>query len=602
MPSLEPVERAETAGVFDSADALDAYLDGVRTRLETRQNQRKMRAFWEQSLQKVGDALAEAQAAHDTEIAAELEAVAGGFRARLADAPPPLALPALTAPVLTEPVAAVVEVDTPASAPEIVPVPEPRPVPDETPEEKARKSQLLAQLQAEAIEAERAWQRMEAEGFAYPSRQWNRTQCFHLRSLACVLGNINARAQTHDLTAPVRPGLQAVRDRMAFAREAIGERGECPLLDDGFWYAEAQISAEAWSELSRRYLFMADAQSAWEWYDQSDADLPSAAECNLLNAIVGIQQGLYRRIEAVTGGHDRLQGELYLNLKDAAKRCGYLWAMNSDVSLQELDTLGADLMRVWQNARDADADFWDGKAKEAAKTAALAAFTDFVDTQPELGKNPVRVTMEQAELFPLIDACLSCGVPPSNITLRNALLHAAPFLLYGKPKYAKIYEAVQNERRRKNLSDGTCDNAAAETANESIADIEDTDEGLLTEAEVKTYQASVIPWLKEKRVLILGGVPRQRICDELKILTECVDIAWPNSKKADKVAKFQTEIKKADVLLLLKNFASHEMSDKGREWVGGDGSGHFIYLPSGYGVKQILYQLHQYVVSKNNHL
>ena len=49
----------------------------------------------------------------------------------------------------------------------------------------------------------------------------------------------------------------------------------------------------------------------------------------------------------------------------------------------------------------------------------------------------------------------------------------------------------------------------------------------------------------------------------------------------------------ADILLVVMNFAGHDMGKYGREWIESKG-GHFILLPSGHGVNQILYRLYEY--------
>jgi hypothetical protein len=91
-------------------------------------------------------------------------------------------------------------------------------------------------------------------------------------------------------------------------------------------------------------------------------------------------------------------------------------------------------------------------------------------------------------------------------------------------------------------------------------------------------------------------VPRERLCEELKDAIGCADVRWMASKRSDKAGKFRAEIEKADILLLLKNFAGHDMSKKGKEWV----RGHYILIPSGYGLNQIVHQLFTYATTRKN--
>jgi hypothetical protein len=161
-------------------------------------------------------------------------------------------------------------------------------------------------------------------------------------------------------------------------------------------------------------------------------------------------------------------------------------------------------------------------------------------------------------------------------------LESGPNLLADQPSAVKIFEAVIAERRRLGMDDIPPVVAEEET---------------VAEGDVAENQELVSSYTKGKKLLILGGVPRQRTCDELKEALGCASVQWLDSKKSDRAAKFQTEVKKVDFLLVAKNFAGHDMGEKGRQWikeVGGD----FLFLPSGYGVNQIIFQLYRYISNK----
>ena len=63
-------------------------------------------------------------------------------------------------------------------------------------------------------------------------------------------------------------------------------------------------------------------------------------------------------------------------------------------------------------------------------------------------------------------------------------------------------------------------------------------------------------------------------------------------KKGDHMSKFKRDILRSDVIVVVKKFASHEMTDKGREWAKEAGE-MFVLLPGGYGVNQIINQMYQ---------
>ena len=91
---------------------------------------------------------------------------------------------------------------------------------------------------------------------------------------------------------------------------------------------------------------------------------------------------------------------------------------------------------------------------------------------------------------------------------------------------------------------------------------------------------------------MLGGKSRPQVAEDLSELLQC-DVAWHDSDSGDKFAKFASNLKKADIVLLLKNFASHEIFYGSKDAMASDGK-HFVVLPSGYGVRQVVFQLSEY--------
>ena len=67
-----------------------------------------------------------------------------------------------------------------------------------------------------------------------------------------------------------------------------------------------------------------------------------------------------------------------------------------------------------------------------------------------------------------------------------------------------------------------------------------------------------------------------------------------DSEGTDKGKKFDAVIRKSDIVLLLKNFISHDLFYHAKDLMCETG-GHFIVLRSGYGTRQVVSQIAQYV-------
>jgi hypothetical protein len=603
-------EQAGLSGVpstiFDCRDDLHAYLIDLRRRLAERRRAREKRDYWLSAIEQVETELAAAVSEDDTEIAEELSAVLAEFKRLLGLAPTlPLERPAALLLVADQPVQSAEPdcVDTPtiiqsaaqAPAPEAeaaldsagfavvqVAASEPAAVAELlSPEERALR---LATHRAAVADITDRWKPVDSDGLAYPNGELNRPNCFRARALACAVNAVFAAAVGDRLEHAMLPEVRALRDRIELARDYANDRAACLPFDSDAWRSDPlRLAADEWEELCGRYERMAVAQDAWEWYERHHAELAQADRLGLLNAVAAVQQALYRTLEDFGGG-DRLQSELYGGLREAAKVTGYLGSLNAETPFDELEDLGACLEHTLGAATRSAADHQARSAKEARKQEALAAIDAFCKRQSDLGQSPAAVTQHREALLPLLDACIDAGVPPTNASVRNALLEGGSRLLEGLPKYSRILDAVIAERARRGM-DAVPDDIAEEVAEEP------------SDAAIDEFTEHVRLFAADQRILILGGVPRQRVCDELKEKLGCADIKWLESKRSDKASKFQNEIKKADILLLLKNFAGHDMSEKGREWIKSVG-GNFIFVPSGYGVNQIIHQLYKYASAR----
>jgi hypothetical protein len=566
---------------------------------------REQEAYWRFAFERVGVELAEAEAAHEEEVAAELRGVLAQFGALLQDATAQallslagirervveqhqntatveeMTLPAVeAAPVET----AVEQVTEGAPAYAVVAVQEEQVeaapatvscrVSDEAREER------IAYCCAELTAAQERWNGINAEGFRDKDGGLNRPASFRMRALKCTLRALVVRARCEGIDMAGWPELCGLYDAIDVARRYANDTAACLPLDRED--SEEDLAAEDWEELAYRYEAAGAAQEAWEWYSVHEEGLSQVIGTELLNAIAGAQQALYLTLEGF-GGRDRLQGDLYGQLMEAARRTGYLSALSPETRFERLESLAASLPGTLAKAQAEYLEVQERQAKEARKRTALDAFTEFAQNTLSVAR-PDELGAYRAMLFPLLDACQTAGIPATNAQIRNTLLECGPTLLEGEGRYDRIREAIVAERKRRGLD------ASAQEAQEG----EDEDPTPAALAIESGYAAAFMSGLK---LLILGGVPRQRVCEELQEALGCADVKWLESKKSDRPAKFQAEIKRAQVLVLVKNHAGHGMSEKGREWIKGVG-GHYIMLPGGYGVSQIIHQIYRYVMAR----
>jgi hypothetical protein len=216
---------------------------------------------------------------------------------------------------------------------------------------------------------------------------------------------------------------------------------------------------------------------------------------------------------------------------------------------------------------------------EARKAAAIQAVREWQRNELATPIAPEHVETSRARLFDLLDECLEAGVPPTNVQVRAAIMEAAPVLLHEAPKYARFLKAVEDERNRKGLA-------------QSVVVPEDNEEEDFSEAQIADYKAKICLYAEGQKVLILGGSARPQVAEKLKAILGCVDVEWADSKKGDRLNKYKAQIAHSDILVVVKKFASHEMTERGRilaKEMGKD----FVLLPGGYGVNQIIYQMYE---------
>ena len=562
--------------LLNAPEALDAYLVDVRHRLEANRGQRR-RAYWLEAVERLGKELEAARPEQDEEIIAELEAVIGSFTDALAAAGPSASAPPSSAAVNAE----LLALDLPASEPSGDELPPSAQGAAAAPEEAHRNGtngtsgtqttvsiadeaaqHLLEETARQALVAkaadleDRLAAYLEAGGGSLPA-------VLRARSLFC-----EGQALIHDPHAP-KQGRQPLLGLLDDLAAGSPWEGVPP-------FGSVMLSPQAWRPLAELYDACVVAGEAMSWYEENEEHLSEQARIDLLNAISAAQQRLYRRPESVVRHDDPVQ-ELYQRVRTAGSRTAFIRALSAHASDAELPALAG---RCFPLLRDLRAEVEEARRqaeRAARKEAAVAAVVAWEVSLEGRGVAAESLEPDRQALCALLDECLAAGVHTSNIKVRAAILGTAPVLLEGQSKYAKFLEAVTLEREKRSL-------AAVEVAPPEI-EVRDEELGRLVEV--------VASFACGKKIVMLGGKCRPQVAQELCGLLKC-EMTWLDSDRGDKFTKFASSVKKADAVLMLKNFASHELFYGSKGAMEGDGK-HFVVIPSGYSVKQVVYQLSEYV-------
>lgn len=592
--------------IYESTDALDAYLASVRA---VREERKSLRAACERiadSIERVSIELELSRGDGDEDIAETLAAVLAEFERRQKEAqrrlipaqPATLAVAAdrgpqtacqagnaervappganepdgdrSNAPTLTP-----TEISPAAAVDEAVPTAADRtPAAAESPVE-----QPLAHAWREELSV-LAQQVSDIENSA--DRHACRSALLRLRALACSAGAVHAAARAYGPPVDVAEDMRDLRARIDFVRDVEYSDTLRPLpFDEAYWSADDRcLGAEEWRGLAELYVSTADAQEALDWYAANVELLDRDNKLRLLNCVGARQQMLYRALND-HNSTDRLQGDMFGAVRDAGSRVDYLDSLDGHTSQDELVSFAAGLRELLEQCQREATTTREKRDKEARRASAIKAVVRWHAEQEERGEEADADTRDI--LLPLLDVCAANGVPASNPQVRSALLDHAPRLLAGLPAYDKFLEAVAAERKRRGLDEID----AAPPDEGSDAEVSDD--------QLEEWRGAVARYAANKSVLLLGGTPKPRICEELQRAVMCAAVAWPPSKRGDRASKFEAQIKRADLVIVAKNFASHEITTKAREWARELGKP-YVLLPSGYGVRQIINQLYQQVV------
>lgn len=590
------------AAIYDSESALDAYLEDVRARRQSRALERE-RARLERSVAKIAREVQAAEADGDAEISVELERHLAEFRRRIAeiecgshrvhshagqespagelhgqpltvavelDQAEPSGNGTGARPVLPEQLSA--PADCHSGAMEAV---------DSAIHLEEREARAREELRGALESVWLDWPDLEAGLKGQVGNEASRVIGFQVRALASRIQEIAARASSLQTPEPIVEMCAERIDVLDFARRANGDQWQCSAMEGPLQgQDDGGIECTQWVALAARYTDAAEAEAGLEELNAHGDLVPSGPRQDLLNAIAARQQRLYRLLRLLSLD-DMLQSRFRAEIKEAAQSWDcYLCALHTQIGDTKLQAYAESLPKCLEAARLEAQRVADLRRKEHRSDKAIRAVVEWakrVESQP-----PACAEEAAAALLPLLDECREAQVPATRLEVREAVIRHGIPALNDRPEYKQFWRAatVEAQRRYAETQPGRkrCDGGAEKPEE--------------PEAVTSWEQAEVSALLDGLRLLIIGGVPRPRTRTELKERLGCADVRWSRSEKGDRASKFERAMQKADVLIVVKNYISHEIAERARD-LSRMSSLQLVVLPSGYGVDQIIHQIRE---------
>ena len=216
---------------------------------------------------------------------------------------------------------------------------------------------------------------------------------------------------------------------------------------------------------------------------------------------------------------------------------------------------------------------------EDDRSLAVKRVMELVTSRTDFGTNADYLAHDREAAADALRKAFAAGVPPSNKEIRDSILDRWHALLDGAEGFDVFLREVDAELERRSLEE----QAQAEAV--ELEEEEPESQNL--------YAMQLRPLMAGKRILILGGVPRVHTPQRLKAALQCEEVLWPEAKRTDDASKFEAEMRCADVILVVKNYARHAASELAGD-VARETGAHRIMLTAGYGVNKILSQMHEY--------
>jgi hypothetical protein len=550
---------------LDSEDLLDSYCDRVRQQLEVSVENRAR--FLEKAHFSLTTLLTIARKTADSALVAELTGLAvdaareldalrgTNLAATLAEMAASIPLAAVSAepgerPPVNGSAAALPDTRSEYRTVAVRPALPPRPMAPPVPPTPRRSLEEVYQDTDSLVE------QAEAEGDVFSGT----TGLIKLKALMCRQRALQAELAQRDIQHwPLRSLLNYLRRRID------DEHGPGHYLIP--LRAEIHPSeAWPWYRLADLYEALAEAHISLDWYENEADKLTQPERQELLESIAAHQTRLWRHLQIYfPRQNDEHQIHFFRDLCAIAEEEDvYLYSLQERCPDDLLNERAEQLPVILEHLQL-------DKKNRAKREAAVMALRALV-TNPDFGTRE----SDPADLEKAIAHCRKQGAPASSVALRSLLTPWASLL---EESTEKAVQEVSREIQRE--SERLARRAEAETpeSDQSLTDEE--------QAELDEVQRLV----RGKRCLFIGGICREESRQRLERELGLAELVWPSTNGMESVYKFEPQIEKTDVTVIMVRFMrtgwgqARELAVKHNKM--------FVRLPAGYGLRQVVRQFHR---------
>ncbi len=425
-------------------------------------------------------------------------------------------------------------------------------------------------------------QKMEVEyGILQQSAAQNsgflpRSYHYRLTSLICKSRAFSIDLNSYSSTGDIMQKLNELMSGLEF--EAYNIESDRELLQ--FCLREEINDIQYWTDLASAYQLTADAQDAFDWYLQN-----KITNKELLNTIGAAQQLLYRILQEENMS-DSSQQKLYQCILDETKSTGFIGSLNPAVPNNDLRSLAGQLKNVFTTVKTDKQRRDESEQRRQDQESAMAQLKQLLESNPHLGKNPDTLPADRQLLLEVLDQCKQASLPPSHKEIKTMLVPLC-FLLTGQSKYKTFLKYAFEEKQRLEAADKlkTLDNESQQ------------EESSISDEELQQWVDSLQTVLQGKKIVIAGGQKPQQETREWLEQHLNAETKWLWGSADSPATKFEADVRKADILMVVIKISGHDMSEKGKKWMDETG-GVFIPVKCGFGRKGLVKTLYQYMKSK----
>ena len=386
----------------------------------------------------------------------------------------------------------------------------------------------------------------------------NVPNCLRLRAVACRMRRLEEEAGDTEVTEVTELG-HDIEDLL----DNAGDDEYTVALD---YEIEPMPTAYQWGELAERYEETARAEEAFEWWITNRGVLSVSDVQGLAEAVAAIQQRFNRLLFRI-GARDPFQQQLFDDLRTWAKEAQcYLYSLRPKVPIAELIEKAQTIDEAWEQARQ-PLHAVEERQQAIEAVVELVAAPDFGEREEE----------DEKRLQAALLHCKELRIPFSDRRLRDALLPWASFL-EDDERFKELLREITLEWERRQ-----------ETGKAEVMEAEPSS----ALDELRMELEAVREVTRGKRCLLLGGTCREENRRKIEDALQLSELVWPSTKPSDPLAKFDTELRHADMVALLTRFSRKEWKNA-QDICAREGK-KFVHLTTGYGVSQVVRHFYQQI-------